>query len=64
MGIRLVEVVEHVRTHSKGLPTLDLARLNLRVGKPLSRYAAMLPDEPEVVEAAWRAAHEILAESK
>jgi hypothetical protein len=62
MGVQLLQVVEHIRTHSRGLPSLDLARLNLKVGKPLSRLAAELPDDPALVGAAWQAAHEILSE--
>lgn len=62
MGEQLQTIVEHIRTHSRGLPSLDLARLNLRVGKPLSRCAATLPDDPQVVAAAWKAAHAILEE--
>jgi len=62
MGEQLQNVVEHIRTNSQGLPLLDLARLNLRVGKPISRCAATLPDDPQVVEAAWKAARAILAE--
>jgi len=62
MGEQLQTIVEHVRTKSRGLPSLDLARLNLRVGKPISRCAASLPDDPELVAQAWKAALAILAE--
>lgn len=62
MGEQLQSIVEHIRTNSRGLPSLDLARLNLRVGKPISRCAATLPDDPELVAAAWKAARAILAE--
>ena len=62
MGVRLVQVVSHIRQNSKGLPNIDLARLNLRIGQPLSRNAAELPDTDELVEAAWRVAREILGE--
>jgi hypothetical protein len=60
--LQLIQIVEHVRANSRGLPNLDLARLNLKVGKPLSRLAGSLPDDPALVEAAWRAANEILSE--
>lgn len=60
MGLQLLQIVEYVRKNSRGLPNLDLARLNLKVGKPISRLAASLPDDPALVEAAWRAANEIL----
>jgi hypothetical protein len=64
MGERLLQVVEHIRVNSRGVPALDLARLNLRVGKPLSRFAATLPDEPALVASAWAAATEILKDAK
>lgn len=63
MGHRLVAIVERVRRESKGLPDVDLARLNLRVGKPLSRSAGTLPDDPELVERAERIARELLSET-
>ncbi len=62
MGQRLVAIVERIRRESKGLPNVDLARLNLRVGKPLSRTAFTLPDEPELVALAERVADELLKE--
>ena len=62
MGEQLQSIVEHIRANSQGLPLVDLARLNLRVGKPISRCAATLPDDPEIVAAAWRAARAILLE--
>ena len=62
MGQALVAIVERIRRESKGLPDVDLARLNLRVGKPLSRSAATIPDEPELVERAERFASELLRE--
>lgn len=62
MGIELVKIVEHIRRNSKGLPNIDLARLNLKTGRPLSRQAAEIPDTPFLVKAAWAAAHEILSE--
>jgi hypothetical protein len=62
MGEQLQTIVEHVKINSRGLPSLDLARLNLRVGKPLSRCAATLPDDPALVAAAWRVARDILSE--
>jgi hypothetical protein len=61
MGVRLVQIVEQVRKGSRSLPAADLARLNLRVGKPLSRNAAFLPDDEELVRRARRIADEILA---
>jgi len=60
MGQRLLAIVERVRRESKGLPDVDLARLNLRVGKPLSRTAFSLPDDPELVALAERVANELL----
>lgn len=62
MGVRLVQIVEQVRRGSRGLPAADLALLNLRVGKPLSRSAAMIPDEEKLVATARRVAKAILAE--
>ena len=61
LGALLLRIVEEVKTGSRGIPNVDLARLNLRVGKPLSRLAATLPDEPALVDAARKAADEILA---
>lgn len=60
MAARLLAIVERVRRESHGLPNVDLARLNLRVGKPLSRMALELPDDPETVRRAEAAAAEIL----
>jgi hypothetical protein len=53
-----------VRRTSKGLPNIDLARLNLKTGRPLSRLAAEIPDNPLLVQAAWAAAREILGEGE
>ena len=64
MGMRLVEIVLRVRRESKGLPDVDVARLNLRVGKALSRLAAVIPDDPELVELAGRVAADILGDKK
>jgi hypothetical protein len=61
MGARLVEIVERVRQRPDGMPSVDLARLNLRVGKAISRMAATLADDPDLVERAQRIASEILA---
>ena len=63
MGARLLAIVERVRTESKGLPNVDLARLNLKVGRPLSRQAAELPDDPTLVALAESIAREILSEN-
>ncbi|UJR85793.1 hypothetical protein [Sandaracinus amylolyticus] len=63
MGARLQAIVDRVRTESKGLPNVDLARLNLKVGRPLSRQAAELPDDPTLVALAESIAREILSES-
>lgn len=63
MGERLQAIVDRVRTESKGLPNVDLARLNLKVGRPLSRQALEIPDDPQLIAAAESAASEILAES-
>jgi hypothetical protein len=60
MGQRLVAIVERIRRESKGLADVDLARLNLRVGRPLSRSAHSLPDDPDLVELAERIARELL----
>lgn len=60
MGQRLLDIVERIRRESKGLPDIDLARLNLRVGRPLSRQAFSLPDDPELVALAERVMHELL----
>lgn len=64
MGEKLLRVVEHIRVNSRGLPALDLARLNLKIGRPVSRFAATLPDDPALVASAWEAANEILKEAK
>jgi hypothetical protein len=60
VGVRLKEVVDRVRRHSTGMPSVNLARLNLKVGRALSRLAGELPDDPELVADAQRAADEIL----
>ena len=64
MGERLHAIVERVRLGSRGLPNVDLARLNLRVGRPLSRFARELPDDPQIVALAERVANEILADAE
>jgi len=64
VGARLLQIVEEVRTRSAGLVNVDLARLNLRVGKPLSRLAAEIPDEDELVARARAAADEILGRKR
>jgi hypothetical protein len=60
MGQQLLRIVEQVRSKSRGFPNLDLARLNLLTGKPLSRKAIEIPDDPKVVAEAQAAAREIL----
>lgn len=60
MGKQLLAIVTRVETNSRGLPRVDLARLNLRVGKPLSRMAATIPDDPELVAKAEAVADELL----
>lgn len=62
MGIELAKVVDYVRRKSKGTAVVDLARLNLLVGRAISRNAMTLPDEPEVVQRAWFHARSILGE--
>ncbi len=62
MGTRLVAIVDRVRTRPNGLPGVDLARLNLKVGKALSRFAATMDDDPELIARAERAAREILTD--
>ncbi len=62
MGVELVKVVEYVRQKSRGAANVDLARLNLLVGRAISRTAVSLPDEPELVERAWFHARAILGE--
>lgn len=64
MGMRLVQIVERVRNRPNGLPNVDLARLNLKVGKALSRLAATIEDEPWLVAQAELVANELLAESE
>ena len=64
MGVELVKVVEYVRQKSRGAANVDLARLNLLVGRAISRTAVSLPDEPELVERAWFHARAILGESQ
>lgn len=63
MGVELAKVVDYVRKKSKGAPAVDLARLNLLVGRAISRNASSIPDEPEFVERAWFHARAILGES-
>ncbi|MDP3275506.1 MAG: hypothetical protein Q8Q09_09950 [Deltaproteobacteria bacterium] len=60
MGARLQAVVDRIRTQSKGLPNIDLARLNLRTGQPLSRLANEIPDDPTLVRSAEAFADEVL----
>lgn len=62
MGVELAKVVEYVRKKSKGAAVVDLARLNLLVGRAISRNAMTLPDEPEFVERAWFHARAIVGE--
>ena len=62
MGVELVEVVDYVRRKSRGAAVVDLARLNLLVGRAISRNAMTVPDEPEVVQRAWFHARSILGE--
>ncbi len=62
MGVELMKVVEYVRQKSRGASSVDLARLNLLVGRAISRSASSLPDEPELVERAWFHARAILGE--
>lgn len=64
VGAELKRVVDYVNANSKGLPAVDLARLNLRIGKPISRSAMTLADQPELVERAWKYAMEILSENR
>ena len=64
MGKRLLEIVDRVRNESRGLPNVNLARLNLRVGKPLSRFAEDIPDDPELVARARDVADQLLAEEE
>jgi hypothetical protein len=63
LGRRLQAIVDRVSRESTGLPAVDLARLNLKVKHALSRQALELPDDPELVRAAERAANEILKAS-
>ncbi|MEM7152753.1 MAG: hypothetical protein AAF799_07915 [Myxococcota bacterium] len=53
-----------VQTECSGLPAVSLARLNLRVGKPLSRMAALMPDDPDIVALAEKVAEELLSEQR
>lgn len=62
MGVELQAVVEFVRGHSSGTPAVDLARLNLLVGRALSRNAATIADDPELVRRAWQHAREIVGD--
>ena len=64
MGIELAKVVDYVRRKSRGTAVVDLARLNLLVGRAISRNAMTLPDEPEVVQRAWTHARTILGEAE
>ncbi|MBL8684708.1 MAG: hypothetical protein JNK05_36365 [Myxococcales bacterium] len=60
MGARLQAIVDRVRRESRGVVNVDLARLNLRVGQPLSRAAMEIPDTHELVAKAEAVANEIL----
>lgn len=60
MGAKLVEIVDYVRKHSRGAPAVNLARLNLLVGRAVSRSANTMPDEPELLDKAWSSAREIV----
>jgi hypothetical protein len=64
MGVELAKVVEYVRQKSKGAAVVDLARLNLLVGRAISRNAMTLPDEPEFVQRAWFHARAIVGDSE
>lgn len=64
MGVELQAVVDFVRGNSSGTPAVDLARLNLLVGRALSRNAAALADEPELVHRAWLCAREIVGDER
>ena len=63
MGTELQRIVEYVTENTRGLAKIDLARLNLRVGKPLSRFALTLPDDPALVASAWACARDIVGEA-
>jgi len=60
LGKELVQVVEFVRGRARGNAVVELARLNLLVGRALSRSAEAIPDDPELVARAWTCAREIL----
>ena len=60
VGARLKAIVDEVKAGSSGLVNVDLARLNLRVGKAISRLAESLPDDDELVLKARKVADEIL----
>lgn len=64
MGAELQRVVDYVKTNSKGLVAIDLARLNLRTGQALSRHALAIADTPELVARAWAVARELVAASQ
>jgi hypothetical protein len=61
MGARLQAIVDRIRRQSTGVVNVDLARLNLRTGKPLSRLAMEIPDDPELVAHAEAVCSEILS---
>lgn len=63
MGVELQKVVAYVNARTQGVAAVDLARLNLRVGRAISRQALSLPDDPELLDRAWRCAREIVGES-
>jgi hypothetical protein len=64
LGIELQRVVDYVSANTRGLASIDLARLNLKTGKPLSRMALSIPDNPELVSLAWQCAREIVSEGR
>jgi hypothetical protein len=61
MAARLQAIVDRIRRQSSGVVNVDLARLNLRTGKPLSRLAMEIPDDPALVAHAETVCREILS---
>jgi hypothetical protein len=64
MGAQLQAIVDRLRRESTGLVGIHLARLNLQTGRPLSRLASEIADEPALVERAQLICEQILRSEK
>jgi hypothetical protein len=64
MGFRLQAIVDRVRRESRGLADVDLAKLNMQIGLPLSRTAREIRDDPALVARAELICEQILRSGK